>query len=71
MLRDDTTVVADDLLVRMGVAAGDTLPSISQKVYGDANQWRRIYDANKDAIGNNPNLIKVGVKLTIPPKESQ
>jgi LysM repeat protein len=52
------------------IADGDTLPSISQKVYGDANQWRRIYDANKDTIGSNPNLIKVGAKLTIPPKES-
>jgi nucleoid-associated protein YgaU len=52
------------------IAAGDTLPSISQRVYGDANQWRRIYDANKDTIGSNPNLIKVGAQLTIPPKES-
>lgn len=52
------------------IAAGDTLPSISQRVYGDANQWRRIYDANKDTIGSNPNLIKVGSQLSIPPKES-
>jgi nucleoid-associated protein YgaU len=52
------------------VAKGDTLPAIAQREYGDANQWRRIYDANKDAIGSNPNLIKVGVTLTIPPKDS-
>jgi nucleoid-associated protein YgaU len=39
-------------------------------VYGDANQWQRLYDANKSTIGNNPNLIKAGAKLTIPPKES-
>jgi nucleoid-associated protein YgaU len=52
------------------IAAGDTLPSIAQQVYGDANQWRRIYDANKDTIGSNPNLIKPGMQLSIPPKES-
>jgi nucleoid-associated protein YgaU len=52
------------------IAAGDTLPSIAQTVYGDANLWRRIYDANKESIGNNPNLIKPGTQLSIPPKES-
>jgi nucleoid-associated protein YgaU len=51
------------------VAAGDTLPSIAQQVYGDANQWRRIYDANRDSIGNNPNVVKAGVNLIVPPKE--
>jgi nucleoid-associated protein YgaU len=52
------------------IEAGDTLPSIALKVYGDANQWRRIYDANRDSIGNNPNLVKAGTQLSIPPKES-
>jgi nucleoid-associated protein YgaU len=49
--------------------AGDTLPTIAQQVYGDATQWRRIYDANRGAIGSNPNLLKAGTRLTIP-KES-
>jgi nucleoid-associated protein YgaU len=52
------------------VKPGDTLPGIAQRVYGDANQWRKIYDANHDAIGGNPNLIKAGTQLSIPPKES-
>lgn len=52
------------------VASGDTLLVIAEKTYGDATQWRRIYDANKDAIGSDPDKLKVGMKLKIPPKQS-
>src|SRR5438067_2638548 len=52
------------------VQPGDTLPSIASQVYGDANQWTAIYDANRSTIGNDSNLILPGTQLTIPPKES-
>jgi nucleoid-associated protein YgaU len=52
------------------VQSGDTLATISQQFYGDPTQWRRIYDANKDAIGADPDKLKLGTKLTIPPKQS-
>ena len=52
------------------IQPGDTLATISQQYYGDPTQWRRIYDANKDAIGADPDKLKVGTKLTIPPKPS-
>ncbi|MBV9327343.1 MAG: LysM peptidoglycan-binding domain-containing protein [Chloroflexi bacterium] len=52
------------------VQSGDTLATISQQFYGDPTQWRRIYDANKDAIGDDPDKLKLGTKLTIPPKQS-
>jgi nucleoid-associated protein YgaU len=52
------------------VQPGDTLAIISQQYYGDPTQWRRIYDANKDAIGPDPDKLKLGTKLTIPPKPS-
>jgi nucleoid-associated protein YgaU len=52
------------------VRDGDTLPSIATAVYGDANQWTTIYDANRGTIGNDPNLIQIGEQLTIPPKGS-
>ncbi len=52
------------------VQSGDTLATISQQFYGDPTQWQRIYDANKDAIGSNPDELKLGTKLTIPPKQS-
>jgi nucleoid-associated protein YgaU len=36
-----------------------------QRSYGDANQWRRIFEANRDQI-KNPDLIQPGWKLRIP-----
>jgi 5'-nucleotidase / UDP-sugar diphosphatase len=52
------------------VQSGDTLLSIAQQFYGDGTQWRRIYDANKDTIGADPDKLKIGMKLTVPPKQS-
>jgi nucleoid-associated protein YgaU len=52
------------------VRAGDTLPSIAKQMYGDANKWTSIYDANRATIGEDPNLIQVGTQLAIPAKES-
>ena len=49
------------------VQQGDTLYSIAQRAYGDSNQWQTIYDANKQVIGSNPNLIHPGEVLYIPP----
>ncbi len=49
------------------VQAGDTLLSISQQFYGDPTEWRRIYDANKDTIGADPDKLKLEQKLKIPP----
>ena len=48
------------------VVAGDSLSKIAKRFYGNANDWRRIYDANRTVIGDNPDLIKPGQKLTIP-----
>lgn len=47
------------------VQSGDTLSQIAERFYGDATQWRLIYEANRDAI-NDPNLLKVGMELIIP-----
>jgi len=47
------------------VVAGDSLSKIAKRLYGDANQWRRIFEANRDQI-QNPDLIKPGQKLKIP-----
>jgi nucleoid-associated protein YgaU len=49
------------------VAAGDSLSKISKKLYGDANQWKRIFEANRDQI-KNPDVIHPGQKLKIPAK---
>jgi nucleoid-associated protein YgaU len=47
------------------VVAGDSLSKIAKRLYGDANQWRRIFEANRDQI-QNPDLIQPGQKLKIP-----
>lgn len=47
------------------VQSGDTLWAIAKKVYGDGAQYAAIYNANKSKLSN-PNLISVGMVLTIP-----
>ena len=51
------------------VQEGDTLTSIADRAYDDssATAWMRIYNANKSVIGDNPNLIRPGEVLYIPP----
>ena len=51
------------------VKAGDTLLSIAVEFYSDQTLWRRIYDANRDVIGADPDKLSLGMKLRIPPKE--
>lgn len=48
------------------VVGGDSLSSIAKKFYGSADLWKVIYDANKQVIGSDPNLIRPGTELTIP-----
>lgn len=48
------------------VKSGDCLSAIAREVYGDASQWKKIYEANKSTIGKNPNLIFPGQKYVLP-----
>ncbi len=48
------------------VQAGDTLSKIAEKVYGDGNRWREIYEANRNVIGGSPEQIQIGMVLVIP-----
>ena len=47
------------------VKSGDSLSRIAKAEYGDASQWKRIYEANRDKI-QNPDLIHPGQEFTIP-----
>ncbi len=47
------------------VQSGDSLSKIAKNFYGDASQWRRIFEANKDRISN-PDMIQPGWALKIP-----
>jgi nucleoid-associated protein YgaU len=47
------------------VVKGDSLSKIAKSMYGDANKWRKIYEANTDII-KNPDVIRPGQVLKIP-----
>ena len=53
------------------VVSGDTLSGLATKYYGSGSRenWMAIYEANKEAIGDNPSLIRVGQVLQIPELE--
>ncbi|GET43903.1 LysM peptidoglycan-binding domain-containing protein [Microseira wollei] len=48
------------------VRSGDDLSSIAQRAYGNENRSEDIYEANKNVIGSNPNLLVPGQILYIP-----
>jgi nucleoid-associated protein YgaU len=48
------------------VQSGDSLSKIAQEMTGDAGRWNELYEANKDTIGADPNLIQPGQQLKVP-----
>jgi nucleoid-associated protein YgaU len=52
------------------VQKGDTLSAIAKREYGDASEWKRIYEANRDTV-KDPDLIHPGQQLTIPSRTEQ
>jgi len=58
--------VAKKVLKKHVVVSGDTLSGIAKKYYDDAGKYMVIYKANKNLIGDNPDLIKPGMDLVIP-----
>jgi len=57
-----------EILAEHTVSEGETLSHIALKHYGSAveEKWMAIYEANREVIGENPNLIKPGQVLKIP-----
>lgn len=47
------------------VKEGDCLWSIAQNELGNGMYWSRVYEANKGIIGENPDLILVGMQLQL------
>ena len=48
------------------VKKGDSLSKIAGNLLGSQKEWKKLYEANKSTIGDNPNLIQIGMSLTIP-----
>jgi len=49
------------------VKSGDSLSKIAKQHYGNANEWKRIFEANTDVL-KDPDKIFPGQKLKIPAK---
>jgi nucleoid-associated protein YgaU len=47
------------------VQPGDSLSKISKQFYGDANEYMKIFEANKGKLSD-PDKVKVGTELVIP-----
>ncbi|HEY2295540.1 MAG TPA: LysM peptidoglycan-binding domain-containing protein [Thermoanaerobaculia bacterium] len=60
-----TAPLAEPAEQTYAVASGDSLSKIAKKFYGDANQWRRIFEANQDIL-DDPDKIYPGQTLKIP-----
>lgn len=48
------------------VQSGDFLSGIAKRAYGNLNNFTVIYDANREVIGPNPGIIRIGQKFFIP-----
>jgi nucleoid-associated protein YgaU len=47
------------------IVAGDSLSKIAKRVYGDGNQWKKIFEANRDII-KDPDKIFPGQTIQLP-----
>lgn len=50
------------------VAENETLWKIAEQYYGEGANWRLIFDANRNLLGDRPDALKVGMNLVIPPR---
>ncbi len=48
------------------IKSGDTLSKVAKEMYGDAGDYQKIYDANKEVIGSDMDKIYPGQQLRIP-----
>ena len=67
---DDQITVSGPVVVAsrfVVVKSGDTLSAISKTVYGDANKYNKIFEANKPLLSH-PDKIYPGQMLRIPPQ---
>jgi len=52
------------------VRPNDSLAAIARQYYGDETKWPIIYEANRETIGANPDRVRDGMRLVIPPAPS-
>jgi len=52
------------------VKRGDTLVQIAHRIYGNRNEWHRIFESNRDILSS-PHALRPGQVLKIPPARSK
>ena len=62
----DIKVEKTDVYGYYTVKSGDSLSKIAKDVYDNGGLYNKIYEANKQTIGESPDKIKPGQKLMIP-----
>lgn len=65
--REEIVGEASDSETIYTVRSGDNLSKIARAYYNDSSLWRLIFDANREALRNDPDNIRVGMRLRIPP----
>lgn len=53
------------------VKPNDSLHKIATSVYGTSTMWKKIYELNQQAIGSDPEKLKLGMVLKLPPNPSE
>lgn len=56
----------EEAVVFYPVEKGDTLSGIAKRLYGDANKYNKIFEANRPMLSH-PDKIYVGQVLRVPP----
>jgi nucleoid-associated protein YgaU len=64
-LTTDMPAASSSAMVEYTIQKDDTLQKISKKFYNSFSKWSKIYEANKDVIGD-PDRIKAGTVIKIP-----
>jgi LysM repeat protein len=76
--QDATSQVGDQVVAPASAAsapssytirAGDCLWNIAKNQLGDGMKWQDIFNANKDILGSNPDLIHPGTTINLPGQE--
>jgi len=63
----DEAVAAPSETVEYTIRSGDSLSSIAGQFYGDPGAWKRIWQTNRDQLGTDPDALKPGMIIRIPP----
>jgi len=63
-----TTTTTTENWISYTIKQGDTLSKIAERYN---TTWQKLYEKNKSAIGNNPNLIYAGTVILVPSTSTQ